>query len=106
MDFELLLGMRGHVAVAHHVPGRIRLKVSISALADPRVKSMIKNTSSHALPRGVKNYRVNFFSRSVVVEYDQGVIDPSNLNEVLTTNDQARFELLAENFKTLLPVNG
>ena len=103
MDFELLFGMRSHVSVAHHVPGRIRLKVSLAALADPRVKEMIKNKGGHALPKGVKNYRVNFFSRSVIVEYDQAVINPSNLNEALTTSDESRFEQLAEEFRTLLP---
>lgn len=104
MDFETLLDMRRHINVAHHVPGRIRLKFRLSVLGDKRAYKALQSAGDYELPEGVNNYRLNIPGRSLVVEYDSEIIDPDKLQEVLTTGDNARFGELAEEFKALLPL--
>lgn len=69
------------VRIAHHVPGRIRLRLSLGDLVpalDGQEQSLIAQANSFkavldTIP-GVRSIRVNFVARSCTVEYDQGVI--------------------------------
>ena len=66
---ENLMCIAPHTEVAHHIPGRIRLRILASGLSVVRridVRSVIG-----ALP-GIKSIRVNALAGSVVIEYDTG----------------------------------
>lgn len=100
---ETLFSLRRHISVAHHVPGRIRLKFSLSVLDDPRARELIAAAEEAEPPAWVLGRRLNKFGRSLVVEYDPAVVDHRLLEEALTTSDEARFMELAETFAKLLP---
>lgn len=81
---EDLIAAKKYVSVAHHVDGRIRLKVDPSVVKDPiskRLEEISKN-----LP-GVLDTRVNIMARSVVVRYDPNVIDPETFEILIVTKD-------------------
>lgn len=103
MDFGLLLDLRKHITVAHHVPGRIRLKFAFSLLGDKRARGAMDEMDISELPGGIRSYRLNIIGRSLAVEYDTAIIDHGKLDEVLTTSDAKRFEELAQEFRTLFP---
>jgi hypothetical protein len=68
-----------HVEICHHIPGRIRLKISLSAL------SLLDATgisgTIQEIP-GVMSQRINLSARSVLIEYDRKLI-PYDLWELL-----------------------
>lgn len=90
-DLSPFLHLRRHVSIAHHVPGRIRLKLDLRALAElPKVDpSPFVDLVSRI--RGVKATRVNAAALSVVVEYDPQQI-PAPLWPRLLTADAAEVE--------------
>lgn len=72
-DLGPFLGLRRHVTVAHHVPGRIRLKLGLAALASlPDADPAPFLDLLQRLP--VRVARVNKAALSVVVEYDPRVV--------------------------------
>lgn len=102
MDFKLLMELRQYLSVAHHVPGRIRVKFSLKLLGDPRAKKAMDQAGTKNLPPAVYSTRLNPLGRSVVIEYDPEAVDPNALAELLTTSDNARFEELAKELKEVL----
>lgn len=76
------LGLRRHIDIAHHVPGRIRLKLAPAALADlPGVAPEPFLDLLHRLP--VRIGRVNVAALSVVVEYDPAIVAPADWTTLL-----------------------
>jgi hypothetical protein len=62
-----LIALAPHTRIAHHQPGRIRLKIFQSALN-------VLNTSDigdfvESIP-GILDYRVNLWAKSIVINYD------------------------------------
>jgi hypothetical protein len=64
---EQLLPLVPHLEIAHHVNGRVRLKVLPSGL---RAVQGIDIKALLAAIRGVLKIRVNTLARSVVIDYD------------------------------------
>lgn len=102
MDFKILMALREYLSVAHHVPGRIRLKFSMGLLKDKDALKLISEFENSPVPPAVKDARINKMARSVVIEYDKNVIDPAKLDEVLKTKNTARFETLAAELENKL----
>lgn len=65
---HLLVTLAPHTRIAHHQPGRIRLKISPSALGI--INSTDLGGMVAAIP-GVLDYRVNLSARSIVINYDR-----------------------------------
>lgn len=83
-----LLEMAPHLVVAHHVPGRARLKVlprGVELLKERKKDSGSLDIPVKHLP-GVRKLRTNYLARSVVVEYDADVLT----NEVWTALELVR----------------
>lgn len=83
LDLDTLLALRGHLQVAHHVPGRIRLRI-----APTLVKSawrMDRSQIEHALRsiQGIRGVRINPAAGAVIVEYAPGQIAPETWNLLL-----------------------
>lgn len=60
-----------YARVAHHIPGRIRLKLRLSAkkaLADVNLEALTND-----LP-GIEHHRLNSKTGSIVIEYDTTII--------------------------------
>ena len=68
-----------HAEICHHIPGRIRLKISLAALGQLDAAGISRTIRS--VP-GVINQRVNLHARSVVIDYDWKLI-PYDLWELL-----------------------
>ncbi len=82
-DIAPFLNLRRHVTVAHHVPGRIRLKLSPAALTDlPRADPAPFLDLLRRLP--VRITRLNPAALSVVVEYDPRVVVAADWHNILT----------------------
>lgn len=93
-DLEPFLALRRFVSIAHHVPGRIRLKLDMAALAqlpkrDPRpFMELFKRID------GVTLTRINGAALSVVVEYDPCKIAVPVWSRLLTAEKAEIEEIL------------
>lgn len=96
-----LIALRDCLDVAHHVPGRIRIRFSLKILTRPAAHRLLDATDGGRAVPGFRGMRVNASARSVVIEYDPAVIAPDKLEEALTTRDEARLAGLVEEFRTL-----
>jgi hypothetical protein len=74
-----VISLAPHAEICHHIPGRIRLKISPSGLSLMERSGIVRTI--HSIP-GVMNQRISFFSRSIVIEYDRKRI-PYDLWELL-----------------------
>lgn len=86
LDFAEWLAWRSHLGIAHHTPGRLRLKLRglAPAAADPkRIEAWIA-----ALP-GVLDLRINPLAMSAVVGYDAKIITPADLLALLQGDESA-----------------
>lgn len=77
LDIPRLRDLRPHVAIAHHVRGRIRLRLRLDAL--PRLEGF--DPALLRLPftelNGIRSVRINAAALSAVVEYDAAVLAPA-----------------------------
>jgi hypothetical protein len=65
---QAIICLAPHEEIAHHVPGRIRLKILPSGLE--AAKSINVQNMIESIP-GVLVTRLNFLARSLVIEYDK-----------------------------------
>jgi hypothetical protein len=87
--------------IAHHIPGRVRLKLDIAALTLP---ALHEGAGTHlkkafgAIP-GVRDIQFNLLARSCIVEYDSASIPdsawPDLLNGRHTPSARLLLDLLA-----------
>jgi hypothetical protein len=101
MNLTDLLALRDCLEVAHHVPGRIRIRFSLRLLGRPEAARLMAASDNGRTVPGFRGMRVNAAARSVVIEYDPAVIMPQKLDEALTTCDESRLAGLVEEFRTL-----
>ena len=86
-DLDTLLALRGHVHVAHHVPGRIRLRITPTLVKSAwrvdrdRIEQALRSI------RGIGGVRINPAAGSVVVEYVPSRVAPETW-DVLLTGDE------------------
>jgi len=67
-----LYQLKQWLAIKHHIPGRIRIKFSLSILTKvTRFKQFKSDIEASPL---IKNYRLNMSTGSLLVEYDNQVI--------------------------------
>ncbi len=71
---EDLLALAPHIEIAHHIPGRIRMKVMSSGLHLARKTDL---TRFKQLLPGICDIRINPMARSVIIDYDPGRLPPS-----------------------------
>ncbi|MBL29245.1 MAG: hypothetical protein CMM50_17075 [Rhodospirillaceae bacterium] len=82
-----LLKGRSRMSIAHHVPGRIRLRFAPDILTQvPELKALIDSGGLEEMA-GVTDARVNPFAFSIVVSYDTGRIAPSDWETLIAGGD-------------------
>ncbi len=74
-----IIQLAPHAEICHHIPGRIRLKISLAALG--QLDAAMISRTIRSVP-GVINQRINLHARSVVIDYDRKFI-PYDLWELL-----------------------
>lgn len=82
---EDFLVAKKFITLAHHVKGRMRLKVN-PAIAKHPVRKKLEEISG-TLP-GVLDTRVNLLARSVVVRYDPEIISPAEFEALVLSKDE------------------
>jgi len=90
-DLSPFLHLRRFVSIVHHVPGRIRLKLELAALAQLPNVDPAPFVALVQRIRGVRTTRLNPAALSVVVEYDPHII-PAALWPRLLVADVAEVE--------------
>lgn len=73
-DLSPFLHLRRFVSIAHHVPGRIRLKLDLAALMHLPKVDPAPFVDLVGRIRGVTSTRTNAAALTVVVEYDPHLI--------------------------------
>lgn len=95
-DISPFLNLRRFLGIAHHVPGRVRVKLDIAALAHlPNVDTGPFVALARRIP-GVKAIRVNAAALSAVIEYDTRLI-AAPVWERLLAGDRAEIEEILRN---------
>ncbi len=74
-DFERLQAYVPMIQIAHHIPGRIRLKLNGSDTGAKQVASYVKCFDDvwQEIP-GIRSAKLNLLARSCTVEYDENLI--------------------------------
>ncbi|GEO79896.1 heavy-metal-associated domain-containing protein [Pararhodospirillum oryzae] len=90
--------LRPHLSIAHHIPGRVRLKIGIGALGV--LKAGAAGGPSLQLEdlcriQGIQSVRLNAGAQSVVVSYDPAVIPPSFWQDCLSLPEDRLRAMLA-----------
>lgn len=94
MKLNDLFELRAMLSIAHHVPGRLRLKL------DPRIRehpaaALLESLGARSADTGLLHARINPLARSLVLGYDTRRIAPSVLEEFLVSPDANRVTELA-----------
>lgn len=98
---EMIIGLAPLAVIVHHVPGRIRLKLTASPEEVSTVTNEDLRDTLRSVP-GIRGARINPIAKSMVVSYDPEVLprDLWALVEQLTDNPElgdmvrARFRAL------------
>jgi hypothetical protein len=94
IDLEPFLDLRRHLEIAHHIPGRIRLRISAGAARE------LGNVDAKVIDRilgaidGIDNVRLNALAGSAVVEYRPQKIESSWWETLLTGDADSATALL------------
>ena len=99
---DYLIPLLEEAEIAHHIPGRIRLKFNHNIVVRlPKVNGIEKEIQKIANQiEAIKNIRLNLFAGSVVVQYDTDILSPDFWQEVVGEKD---VEQLREKARTLFP---
>ncbi len=105
-DLDTLLALRGHLQTAHHVRGRIRMRIGPTLVRD--LGRLDTHSIKRALKsiRGIDSVRLNPAAGSVVVEYAPATIPPDTWRLLLEGDpEEARKHLQALLGSTLEPLS-
>ena len=91
MDLKLLSRIRPHVTLAHHLPGRLRLRVGLGLAASGLTGAL---DSLRETP-GVGRVSVSPATGSVLVEYDSASLSPALVQGLFEARSSEEFRRLA-----------
>lgn len=98
--------LRSLLAIAHHIPGRIRLKIDPKIRDHPSVH-LLEKLAKGAGSSGIFSVRLNILAHSVVIEYDSSIINPETFDIFLGRTDPGEIRRVAQDiaglFGTTLP---
>jgi hypothetical protein len=96
------LVLRGHLRIAHHVPGRVRLRLGAGLLeaADAVARSSLPGWLETV--DGIRGLRLNLAAASVIIAYDPQRLPPEAWETLVNGSDEAAVALL----QTLVPAVG
>lgn len=84
---DIVLKLRTWVRIAHHIPGRIRLKYKLGIIAH------LARFNAHDIERvldripAFRNYKINSSTGSILIEYDSDLISPQLLETLFSQDD-------------------
>jgi len=93
-DPALFLNLRKHIRIAHHIPGRIRLRIGAEAVtAAQGVEDDLIDRVLAAIG-GIEDVRVNAMAGSAVISYQPEKIRPEWWQTLLHGEDEESVDLL------------
>lgn len=99
-NIKAALKLRNWVNVAHHIPGRIRLKYKLSIMLHlARFNFKEIEQALESIP-ALHHYKINRTTGSIVIEYDPQRIIPALLEDIFSDDEstaEAACYTLAEN---------
>jgi len=87
------------LTVKHHIPGRIRLKFSLSILKKVAHFNQFKE-SIQSSPL-IKSYRLTISTGSLLVEYDEKIIAPYLIDQLLQDDEKQSLQALQDLIETI-----
>lgn len=87
-DIPALLELRRHLSIVHHLPGRIRLRVSPTIYGCAAGFDAGKSRALLGEQWGIRDVRINLAAGSILIEYDPKLISPEEW-ETLVRGDAA-----------------
>lgn len=98
-----LLTLRRFVEVAHHIPGRLRLRFSNKLVAS-LIQGKLKQLDAYCSPDGyLRRYQSNNDTGSIVLEYDAAAIRPHILNQLFGQDSEQAQQALEQLAAILSP---
>jgi hypothetical protein len=93
---EMLLAMRRHLHIVHHIPGRLRLRASAGLLDLARAwrGQTISLDEAIGVIDGIRSARVNPMAASAVIEYDPTRVAPDAWHRLLHGDETEALEIL------------
>lgn len=86
-EIKNVLKLRSWLRIAHHIPGRIRLKYKLSIVAHlARFNAQDIERALTDIP-AFKNYELNRSTGSILIEYDAKTIKPTLIEELFSPDD-------------------
>lgn len=98
MELKNLASLRQYLTVVEHKAGTLKLKVKASALTDPIAKNCMEEFKNTPKPQAILDTKFNLFTQTVTVKYDTNTINPQDIDEILSTQNEERFVTLAETY--------
>ncbi len=86
-NIETVLKLRRWVSIAHHIPGRVRLKYKLGILAHfTKFSSREMEQVIQKIP-ALKHYKLNSVTGSLVIEYDVDQIKPQQIEALFSESE-------------------
>ena len=88
-DVAMLLDMRSHLSIVHHLPGRIRLRLgpALWRRATQVNSSVVRQIVTRL--EGIHDVRVNAAVATVVIEYDPKQVQPEHWETLVRGDAEA-----------------
>lgn len=94
IDLSPFLTLRRHLTIAHHIPGRIRLRIGASVFKELNgIDARLFDRILGAVP-AIKDARVNAVAGSIVISYAPREIDTAWWDALINTDDTEATHLL------------
>lgn len=93
---ELLLAMRRHLQIVHHIPGRLRLRATAGLLDLARAwrGERIGLDEAVGVIDGIRSARVNAVAATAVIEYDPRCVPQEAWHLLLHGDDHEALQIL------------
>ncbi|WP_069187549.1 heavy-metal-associated domain-containing protein [Pararhodospirillum photometricum] len=103
---SLMVSLRSHVTIAHHILGRVRLKIGLGALGvvagrdQGKARFSLTDLSTFV---GIESVRLNSAAQSAIVTYDPAVIPEAFWRECLSVPEDQLGPLIAATLRMRAP---
>lgn len=103
MSSDSLMALRRYVAIAHHIPGRIRLRFNNKLIASLG-KTKLSALDDYCGPeRSLYGYSLNAMTGSLLLEYDANRLSPKLIAQLFGDDDEQAELALTELLPLILP---
>ena len=103
MTAQEFFELRSFLSVAHHIPGRIRLKFN-PEIRHHSLASALAHLARGATETPAARTRLNLLAHSLVIEYDAARIAPDDVDTFMHSKDMKAVHKVAADVATLFGI--